>query len=186
MGLIALTIKRVIFKISNLFEYAAAAVVLLMMLLIVFDVLAKFVFNSPLPGTLIVVANYYMVATVYLPLAFVELKKDSIAVDLFFQWFPPPMKYLATLFGTLCSIAFFSILTYQSFRDAMGSFSIGEFVDGTFLVITWPSRFFLPLSFGIVVIVLVMRLIHEIRHGEAPMTPPGNGLEREIDSEGAA
>ncbi|MFC1885877.1 TRAP transporter small permease subunit [Thermodesulfobacteriota bacterium] len=182
---LALKMKWAIFKISNLFEYAAAAVVLLMMLHIVFDVLAKFVFTSPLPGTLIVVANYYMVAAVYLPLAFVELRKESIAVDLFYQWFPPSMKYLATLFGTLCSIVFFSILTYQSYGDAIKALSIGEFVDGTFLVITWPSRFFLPLSFGIVILVLLMRLIHEILHGEAPMTPPDKGLKSEFFSEGA-
>ncbi len=95
------------------------------------------------------------------------------------------MKYLANLFGTACSIVFFSILAYQSYGDAMWAFSTGEFVDGTFLVVTWPSRFFLPLSFCIIIIVLVMRLIHEIWHGHAPMTPPGNGLENEISYSGA-
>lgn len=181
---VPLIMKKAVFRISNLFEYAAAAVVLLMMLHIVTDVIAKFVFNSPIPGTLIIVANYFMVAVVYLPLAFVEIKKESIAVDLFYQWFPPQMKYLATLFGTLCSIVFFSILAYQSYGDAIGAFSTGEFVDGTFLVITWPSRFFLPLSFGVTIIVLVIRLIHELQQGDTLMELPGKVSENEIFDEG--
>lgn len=176
--------KLAVYRISNFFEYAAAIVVLLMMLHITLDVAAKYIFNHPLPGTLPVVANYYMVAVVFLPVAFVEIRKESIAVDLFYQWFPAPMKHLATIFGTLCSITFFSILAYQSYHNAMRAYGNGEFVDGTYLVITWPSRFLLPLSFASVVIVLLMRLIHEIRYGDEPMTPPDSRFEIDAGDEG--
>lgn len=177
--------KRTVYRISNLFEYAAGAVVMLMVVHICFDVLANYLLSSPIPGTEPVVANYYMVAVVYLPLAFVELRRESIAVDLFYQWFPIPMKKLATILGTVLSIVFFALLAYQSFNDAMRAYGTGEFVDGTYAVITWPSRFILPVSFVSVVIVLLMRLIHEFRHGDAPMTPPEKGLESESLADGA-
>lgn len=176
--------KMTVYRISNLFEYAAAIVVLLMMLHITLDVTAKYVFNHPLPGTLPVVANYYMVAVVFLPVAFVEIKKESIAVDLFYQWFPTWLKHFATVFGTVCSITFFSILAYQSYHNAMRAFANGEFVDSTYLVITWPSRFLLPLSFASVVVVLAMRLIHELRHGDIPMTPPSKRFANSASDEG--
>lgn len=176
--------KLTVYRISNLFEYAAAFVVLLMMLHITVDVIAKYVFNHPIPGTQPVVANYYMVAVVFLPLAFVEIKRDSIAVDLFYQWFPQWLKYFATLLGSLCSITFFSVLAYQSYHNAMRAYGNGEFVDGTYLVVTWPSRFLLPLSFASVVIVLLMRLLHEFKNGDTPMTPPDNNNENDASDEG--
>ena len=176
--------KLAVYRISNLFEYAAAIVVLLMMLHITLDVTAKYIFNYPLPGTLPIVANYYMIAVVFLPVAFVEIKKESIAVDLFYLWFPSWLKHLSTVFGTLCSITFFSILAYQSYFNAMRAYGNGEYVDSTYVVITWPSRFLLPLSFASVVIVLAMRLIHEIRHGDAPMTPPDKRFESDASDEG--
>lgn len=176
--------KLTAYRISNLFEYAAAIVVLLMMLHITLDVIAKYAFNHPLPGTLPIVAHYYMVAVVFLPLAFVEINKESIAVDLFYQWFPGWMKYFATLLGTVCSITFFSVLAYQSYHNAKRAFGTGEFVDGTYLVITWPSRFLLPLSFASVVVVLLLRLFHELRHGDSPMKPPSQGFESEASDEG--
>lgn len=173
-----------VYRISNFFEYGAAVVVLLMMTHITLDVVAKYLFNYPLPGTLPIVANYYMVAVVFLPVAFVEIRKESIAVDLFYQMFPNWLKHMSTVFGTLCTISFFSILAYQSYNNAARAFGNGEFVDGTYVVITWPSRFLLPLSFISVVIVLVMRLIHEIRHSDTPMTPPDARFDRGSSDEG--
>ena len=43
-----------------------------MMLHITADVVGKFVFNRPLPGTIPIVSQYYMVIAAFLPLAMVE------------------------------------------------------------------------------------------------------------------
>lgn len=177
--------KRAVTRISDMMEYAAAAVLMLMMLHIVIDVFAKYLFSTSIPGTLDVVANYYMVATVYLPVAFVELRGRSISVDLFYQWFPDSMKYLARVFGTAVSILFFSLLAYQTSFDAVQSFAKGEFVDGAYIVITWPARFVLPLSFGLVVIVLLVRIVHELRSIEdIPLVPVDHDIETDSPYEG--
>lgn len=157
----------------------AAAIVMLMVVHIIMDVAGKYVFNAPVPGTLDLVANYYMVAVVFLPIAYCELRGRSIAVDLFYQWFPRPLKYLSRVFGAVASLAFFSMLAYQSSLDAVASFAKGEFVDGTFLVVIWPGRFLLPASFWLAVLVLVFRLFEEIRRPNGPFVDDliGNGNE---------
>ena len=163
--------KKIVPVVARLLEKCAAVILLLMVLHVVADVLLKFLFNYPLPGTLNIVANYYMVACVFLPIAIVELTRGNISVDLFFQLLPKPARFVLLIIGTLFSLFFFALLGYQSIFDALKSFEKGEFIDGIIIVQIWPSRFILPLGLGIVTFVLVYRLIHELRNGEQNLLP---------------
>ncbi len=158
--------QQLIPRLAKLLEKGAAVILLIMILHVVLDVLCKFLFNYPLPGTLNIVANYYMVACVFLPIAMVELTRGNIAVDLFYKRFPRTARLFFLISGTCTSLFFFALLGYQSIFDAFKSYKKGEFIDGIVIVHVWPSRFILPLGLGIVSVVLVYRLIHEFRQGE--------------------
>ncbi|USG61575.1 TRAP transporter small permease [Sneathiella marina] len=164
--------KKIIPIMARMLEKFAAVILLLMVLHIVADVLLKFLFNYPLPGTLNIVANYYMVACVFLPIAIVELTRGNIAVDLFFKLLPKSIRFVLLITGTLFSLFFFALLGYQSIFDAVKSYNKGEFIDGIVIIQIWPSRFILPIGLGIAVFILVYRLIHELRNGEQELLPP--------------
>lgn len=168
-------------RLAGLLEKCAAVILLIMILHVVLDVLCKSLFNYPLPGTLNIVANYYMVACVFLPIAMVELTRGNIAVDLFYKHFPKSARLFFLISGTCTSFFFFALLGYQSIFDAVKSYKKGEFIDGIIIVHVWPSRFILPLGLGIVSFVLAYRLIHELRKGEQDLIPASpDNLEREI------
>ena len=147
-------------------ETLAGCVLMLMVVHIVADVASKAFFNYPLPGTLSIVASYYMIGIVFLPMALAELTRQSISVDLFFNFFSIRSRWVLLILATVLSIVFYAALTYESVPMALKSMRKGEFVDGTIYLITWPGRFFLPIAFFLVVLVLVYRLIGEIRFGE--------------------
>lgn len=92
----------------------AALALLLMMLHVLADVVGRQVFASPAPATTEVVAYYYMIAVVFLPLPFLELRGRSIAVDLFYGMFPRWMKRVAIVIACVAGIAFWGTLAVKS------------------------------------------------------------------------
>ena len=50
---------------------------------VIADVSARYLFNQPLPGTIEIVSLYYMVAVIYLPVAYVQSRRQHIVVTQF-------------------------------------------------------------------------------------------------------
>lgn len=136
----------------------AGLLLILMMLHISLDVLLKAVLNSPIQGTLEVTAYYYMVGAVLLPIAAVELAQASISADVFYNLMSRRMKI-----GLMALILLLSALVYAglcriTWIDAMRAFSRGEFSMGGLSMLIWPSRFVLPVSFGLGAVVCLWHL----------------------------
>lgn len=131
---------------------------LVMMFHVTLDVALKYLLNQPVPGTLEIVSYYYMVGAVFLPIAFVELTRGSVAVDLFYDRMPYVMQ-LACMVGVLgiCT-AVYAGLAWITLGDALRSWRTGEVVMGPVTVVVWPSRFVLPLSFGLGAIICLRHL----------------------------
>ena len=155
--------------------WIAGAALVLMMTNVAADVTLKYLFNMPIPGTAEVVAAYYMIGVVFLPLAWIETHNRPIVVELFYDrmpgWAKPPLDVL----GTLASLAFYGFLLWQSIKIAFESFEKGEYVDGMWRVVVWPSRFLIPLGLMVAMLVLLLRLSIVIRgqparHGQARAT----------------
>ncbi len=143
-------ITRLIGAGAKLLSCVAALCLFLMMAQIVLDVVMKYVFNAPIEGNLEVVSFYYMVAVVFLPLAMVELRHEHINVDLFFLMTPRAGQKYIYAFSSVLTAAFFAILTYQTFIDAVNATLTGEVMMGTNLVSIWPSRWALPVGMGLI------------------------------------
>lgn len=143
---------------SNRLMDISGLLLLVMMLHVVLDVFMKYVFNQPVPGTLEVVSYYYMVGAVFLPIAFVELARGSVAVDLFYIMMGPRVKIACMAFVLLACAVIYGGLAWSTYGDAMRSLSTGEVVMGPVTVVVWPSRFVLPLSFGLGALICLFHL----------------------------
>lgn len=139
--------------------FVSGGCIFAMMLHVFADVVAKYVINFPIPGTAEIAAEYYMVAAVFLPLPYVEIRNSGIAVDLFYDLSPPKGQYVMSIFAYICQILFFSFLTYQTSLDALHALEIRDFVSGQVQVTVWPAAFFLSFGFGLAMLVSILRLI---------------------------
>lgn len=139
-----------------------AICLLAMMVHVSADVIMKALFNSPVPGTIEVVARYYMVAAIFLPLPLVELRNSAISVDLFFDMFGAAGQRLLTVIAYVGQAVFFSLLAYRTFGDALHAYAIGEAVEGLVRVTVWPASFFLPLGFGLAAIISMLRIVQTV------------------------
>lgn len=152
-------IKTISF-LTQALAWLAGLAMALMMFHVMADVAGKYLFHAPVPSTAEVVANYYMIAGVFLALAWVEATGTSIAVDLVYDMVPPNVQHLMFKFGQLMTLMFYSALGWFSWDVAVRAWHVSETVDGIWRVVTWPAKFMLPLGLAVAVAVLIIKIIY--------------------------
>ncbi len=134
--------------------------VALMMLHIAIDVAGKFLLNEPIPATIALVSNYYMVVVAFLPIAYAETRNSHITVEVLTEMFPHRVQYHLYSWSYLLSIMVYSLLTYRMWWEADRAHTNGTFImEQSTKLLTWPSYYLLPLGCGLMVLVLTYRFI---------------------------
>lgn len=143
------------------FSMAAGGLVLiLMMLQIVIDVFMRAFLGAGFPATADLVGKYYMVAVSVLPLAVTELKRRHIEATIFTQKLTGPAQNAVLLFGFAIFAAVLTVLLYGSTVEAISKTARGAYIEaGTLRFLTWPSYWILPFSFGLALIVMLIRIV---------------------------
>lgn len=153
------TIDRICRAFSAMLVIFACIAVILMALHVSYDVSARSFVQGGIYGTTEIVSYYYMIACVCLPLAYIELRDEHITVEVFYDFFSERAKKKVLAFSIVCTAIFFSAFAYRSWLDALSAFSTRERLMGYADIQVWPARFFLPISFGLLVCACVLRLL---------------------------
>jgi TRAP-type C4-dicarboxylate transport system permease small subunit len=141
----------------------SAILVTLMMLHIGADVAGKYFFNAPIHGTLEIVSLYYMVAIVYLPLAWGSHDGDQIKVELFLRRLPTRYLLRHDAVIDVLFAAFLGVITWQGIVDALAKTAIHEARETAIdLLIVWPSRWMVPVGFGVAALYHALRGIQRL------------------------
>ena len=113
--------------------------------------------------TLEIVTYYYMVALVYLPMAFIDRAGGHINADLFSQFLPPRLvKHIDVALRILLA-AFFGVLFWITVRDAIERTIDGEAVMSAFGPFdVWPSRWSVPIGFGLACIYTIVLALKQL------------------------
>ncbi|MES2480643.1 MAG: TRAP transporter small permease [Pseudomonadota bacterium] len=154
------TLGRLLSYLINGVTVLAGLSVALMMVHITADVISRYAFNYPLPGTITIVSNFYMVLVAFLPLAFVEQKGAHISVEVLTERFPPAVQRHLAAWLLPLSVAIFSVLTVRTWGEAMTKMEINAaVVQAAEKILIWPTFFFLPLGCGLMVLVLAYKFV---------------------------
>ena len=156
-------LRRLLDRFASALAFVGGVAVVLMMLHICADVIAKYAFNSPIPGTLEIVSNYYMVAVVFLPLALVERRNAHISVEILSQHLPSRCQAFLVGVVSLVSICFYAMFFWQSLEDAVAKYEIGEYIRGQIRIVNWPSRFLLPIGVAAIILILAWKSVRGFR-----------------------
>lgn len=151
--------RRTVQFLSHALALIAALAVGMMMIHVMADVLGKYLLNQPVPGTAEVVANYYMITAVFLPLAWVEATNAPIVVELVYDRLGPVARHRLLVLADMMSIAFYAALAWLSWTAAVQAWRIGERVEGMWRVTTWPAKFMLPVGLVLACLLLILRLL---------------------------
>ena len=165
---------------AKFFGYLGALAVVAMMLHIGLDVILRNAFRISLDTVPEIVARYYMTALAFLPLAWAERRGDMISVEVFGHLFRGPLRRLDAAFVAAVTALAYSILAYTTWLVAMREFAVRSYVISLSMTIpVWPSYFILPLSFGLAMIVCLLRLALVLA-GREPAEDAAHALEQEF------
>ena len=143
---------------SNALFWVAVTLVGAMMVHVVIDVTLKLLINRPIPFTVEMVAHYYMVAVVFLPMPLVEFRNSGVSVDLFYRMMAAPARRSLMLLAYVGQVFFFGVLAYQSWLDALDAMKAGKFIYTEGRLFIWPSGYFLPFGFFLAALVSLLRI----------------------------
>ena len=173
-------IEKAIFRLAFGLALIAGVSVVLMMLQTVADVLMTNIFGRPIEGNLEISSIYHMVLVVFLPLALVELRHEQISADILVRLFPPVLQRVVYALGQLVCAAFFAILGFQTWRDAVQAWRINEIMMGSTYVTIWPAKFALPIGFAAIMLASLLHAWKALLDPGFDPTPPAPELEEAI------
>ncbi len=154
-----ISLRRIIDGLSAVTALGAAIAVILIMLHIVADVVARFIFGRPLPGTINFVSNFYMVAVVFLPLALSEKRKAHISVEVIWSLFPPRLQRRLEVVVLLLTAGVFALLAVSSAKQAWIKFVAGSvLLQDDVIIPVWIAYFLLPIGSAVMVLATIKNL----------------------------
>lgn len=106
-------------KLLSLWAVRIGSVVLMLMMLTVFiDVFLRYIFNSPVVGSVEIV-EIMMVLVVALGIAHTGINRGHISVDLLVSKFPPRVQAIIDIFNFLVATIIFSIMSWKTALQAI-------------------------------------------------------------------
>jgi len=161
------TLSWVLGRLIDATTVISAIAVFLMMAHISVDVIGRFFFRSPLPGTLVFVSNYYMVAVAFLSLAYAERRDAHITVEILTERMAMGVQSGLSFSSTLLSAGVFGMLAWRGLGEAQTKYAMGSFMlEQGVRIPVWPSYYLLPVGAGLMFLVLVFKLLRYLRGGE--------------------
>lgn len=153
-------IQKILHWISNICLAIGGLALVLMMFNVVADIVGKYVFRTPVPGTIQIVSWYYMVAVAFLPIGYVQLRKEHLMVELFTMKLSKRghafLDSLVAVGGTI----YCGLLAWLVYFDAIKSTKRNEFLDVSFFDLSiWPARWMLPATFLLMALIFLFQAI---------------------------
>ena len=154
-------ISRVTVLLCKALMLIAGLAMVLMMVQICADAALRTLFDSSVPGTLEIVSYYYMVSVVFLPLAYIQLHRGHVIIELFTSGLSTRTN--AAIDGIVYTLAAIALAYFSmaAFEKAIAMTQLGEFVLGVILVYTWPARWLVVAGTGLMSIVYALSAIEE-------------------------
>jgi TRAP-type C4-dicarboxylate transport system permease small subunit len=164
-------LKRLAVGAGRQLNNVAMVLISVMMLHITLDVVGKYLFNAPIEGTLETVALYYMVAIVFLPLAYSTHSGGQIVVELFTRNLSD--RTVQSIDGAigLFAFAFLGLFAWQTGLEAVARTDSGEVREtATSVISIWPSRWLPVIGYGTMALYFLVRGIEDLRGIERERT----------------
>ena len=151
--------RVVIEKFAEWMALVGGFVVFLMMLMVAVDAVGRKVASS-LPGAL-EFSEAFMVPAVFLPLMFVQLRREHVFVGVVTDWLSPRSRAFLDGLASLVGIVIFGFLSWLALDKAIQAFAVGEYRIAVISVPIWPYRWIIPFGTGLMVLQLTLHAIED-------------------------
>jgi len=152
-------------KLENWFSYISAGVIAAMMLITVADVIARRGFHESVKGSYEYVSLLF-VYLIFFGLAYAQRTDAHITIGILYNRLPRKGRRYAQGVILILGFLLFATLTWYSAESAYFAYKIKDTLLGAIAVITWPSRFGVPIGSGLLALRFLTQIIRLIKRGE--------------------
>lgn len=131
---------RSIENLSRFSSIIAAIACLTLLVNVVIDVLGRWLFNSPLTGTIEYVSYWWMPIIVFLGLAAAQLRNEHIQIDYLVGHLPHALRRSVSILCLLVAILTVLGLAYYALIDGLDAARVNQSAFGTAEVPIWPAK----------------------------------------------
>lgn len=147
-----LELERGIQRLSRAINGIGVGFLALMMFLTGTDVTLRYIFNRPIAGAY-ELTELMMVILVFWGLAYTQLEKGHVAIELVFSRLPKTAQAIADIIVYCLCLGLFALLVWQNVVQAKSKMATG-LVTGTLTIPVWP--FYLVVAFGCLIMCLLL------------------------------
>ncbi len=134
--------------------------------LVFIDVLARNIFNKPIPGVMEVTEHWLMVPMAFVGIWWAGLKNEHVRVTILTEVLGSKSRLVAELIVGVCAVMFLLLMSWIGLEVAIESYQDGEYA-GAFKIITWPVRFVAAFGLFSFACVIALRLYTIVKAGRA-------------------
>jgi TRAP-type C4-dicarboxylate transport system permease small subunit len=149
--------ERIVKKMNIYFCYLGMGMLMLLMLVGTFDVIGRYLFDTPLTGAM-EASTVLLAGIVFFGLMHVQSIGGNVKVDVLTSHFSPKAKFVSDLVGCLLGLFLFSLMGWEGLKMAIIYWKAGRLVD----VVNIPIAYF-QLFVPIGSFILCLEFILEIR-----------------------
>ncbi len=131
------------------------------MFLITADVLGRYLFNAPIPGTL-EVTEFLLCIIVFGGLTFLEIRGEHVRILLVHSRLKARPQFVLNAIGKALSLFLFGFMTWQTFGNTIHSYVTGEATWGQVSIPIWIGKAFICLGSLMLTLHLLGSLILDV------------------------
>ena len=153
-------IGRFLAFLSKTASMIGAICIVLMMLHVTADVAGRYLFNAPVPGTIVTVANYYMVILVFIAFGVAEEKRAHISVEFLTDLMPAGLQKTFMILSGVLTVWVISVLMIGGYTEAVKKTNIGATMEqGSRMIEVWQSYWLVPIGAGLMALIAAYRVV---------------------------
>jgi TRAP-type C4-dicarboxylate transport system permease small subunit len=158
-------LEKAIHAFELFLNYVSVLMLSIMVLLGTADVIARYVFNHPIRGSL-ELQSILMAGAVFLIIGYVQAEKSNITLDMVINRYHGRTRIVADIVVLMFTFCLFVLIAWQSFSLALKDREYGRLIENVYLPV-YP--FELLLTFGAVMVCLecLVQLARTIARREA-------------------
>jgi TRAP-type C4-dicarboxylate transport system permease small subunit len=153
--------NRILKLCNRVSSIISASLLFVMMILILSDVIGRFLFNNPIPGT-IDFTRVFMAAVVFLGLSYTEECRGHIRATAFISRLPAKVVHYMDVFASFVGLILFLVIAWQGWIIFVESWSSGEYYPGIIQVPIYPARMLVFLGSILVCLQFIFNIIMSV------------------------
>lgn len=161
---IAKNAERFVSVLNRGASFFASVVLFMLMLLVSADVIGRYAFNTPVPGTF-EIASVFLTIIIFLGIAYAQERKRHIFVDFFLSRLSERVKWPLVLAQLAMGAAVFGLLTLCTGKDSWTAVVERQAWWGLISVPIYPGKIAITVGCGLACIQFMLEIIRWISQG---------------------